>query len=164
MSPRLGRNRLSHAPCVFSVSHSARTYLVPLECDSLADGDHRVLRGDEPCECTEGWGGINCNGAVICNLHLPIFSLILAALPVCKTDAACVGFPLPGAIRGSLDDNTVANMTCYKGGETIFNNHHMCDITSRSSTFIILFHVHSLVRPQDPGHASRSATPSHFQL
>ncbi|KAF8126962.1 hypothetical protein EV363DRAFT_1433839 [Boletus edulis] len=81
------------------------------QCDSLADGDHRSLRGGEPCECTEGWGGINCN--------------------VCKTDAACVGFPLPGAIHDGLEDNKVANMTCYKGGETVFNNHQMCDITNR---------------------------------
>jgi ABC-type multidrug transport system ATPase subunit len=43
-----------------------------------------------------------------------------------------VGFPLPGVIRGGPpDDETVANMTCYKGGETVFNNHQMCDITNR---------------------------------
>jgi hypothetical protein len=24
-------------------------------------------------------------------------------------------------------------MTCYKGGETVFNNHQMCDVTSMSS-------------------------------
>ncbi|KAF9232949.1 hypothetical protein BU15DRAFT_90525 [Melanogaster broomeanus] len=81
------------------------------QCDSLADGDHRTLRGDEPCQCREGWGGINCN--------------------VCKTDASCVGFPLPGAIRSEMDDESVANMTCYKGGETVFSNHQMCDITNR---------------------------------
>ncbi|KAF8554443.1 hypothetical protein OG21DRAFT_1597318 [Imleria badia] len=81
------------------------------QCDSLADGDHRTLRGSEPCECKEGWGGINCN--------------------VCKTDASCVGFPLPGAIRDGLVDDMVANMTCYNGGETVFNNHQMCDITNR---------------------------------
>ncbi|KIJ67151.1 hypothetical protein HYDPIDRAFT_109174 [Hydnomerulius pinastri MD-312] len=81
------------------------------QCDSLADGDQRTLRGDEPCECTEGWGGINCN--------------------VCKTDAACVGFPLAGGIHSEMDEGSVANMTCYKGGETVFNNHQMCDITNR---------------------------------
>ncbi|KAH7884256.1 hypothetical protein F5I97DRAFT_1888019 [Phlebopus sp. FC_14] len=82
------------------------------QCDSLADGDHRTLRGDEPCECKEGWGGINCN--------------------VCKTDAACVGFPLAGGIRTEVDDGEgVSNMTCYKGGETVFSNHQMCDITNR---------------------------------
>ena len=56
-------------------------------------------------------------------------SLILATSPVCKTDAACMGFPLPSAVRDGLDNDTVANMTCYKGGETVFNNHQMCDIT-----------------------------------
>ncbi|KAH7907698.1 hypothetical protein BJ138DRAFT_1159506 [Hygrophoropsis aurantiaca] len=81
------------------------------QCDSLADGDHRTLRGDEPCECKDGWGGINCN--------------------VCKTDNACVGFPLAGGIHSEMDDSDIANMTCYKGGETIFNNHQMCDITNR---------------------------------
>jgi hypothetical protein len=34
-----------------------------VECDSLADGDQRRLREEgKPCECKEGWGGINCNG------------------------------------------------------------------------------------------------------
>lgn len=34
-----------------------------IECDSLADGEHRRPRdGDTPCECKDGWGGINCNG------------------------------------------------------------------------------------------------------
>ncbi|KAF9223816.1 hypothetical protein BS17DRAFT_802314, partial [Gyrodon lividus] len=81
------------------------------QCDSLADGDHRTLRGDEPCQCKEGWGGINCN--------------------VCKTDSACIGFPLPGAIPSEIGDGSAANMTCYTGGETVFNNHQMCDITNR---------------------------------
>ncbi|KAH7921598.1 hypothetical protein BV22DRAFT_1132146 [Leucogyrophana mollusca] len=81
------------------------------QCDSLADGDHRTLRGDEPCECKDGWGGINCN--------------------VCKTDNACVGFPLAGGIHAEMDDSEIANMTCYKGGETVFSNHQMCDITNR---------------------------------
>ncbi|KIK89135.1 hypothetical protein PAXRUDRAFT_831789 [Paxillus rubicundulus Ve08.2h10] len=81
------------------------------QCDSLADGDHRTLRGNEPCQCKEGWGGINCN--------------------VCKVDDACIGFPLFGAVPSGMDDGSVANMTCYKGGETVFNNHQMCDITNR---------------------------------
>jgi hypothetical protein len=33
-----------------------------LECGSLADGVERPLRENEPCQCKEGWGGINCNG------------------------------------------------------------------------------------------------------
>ncbi|KAF5374447.1 hypothetical protein D9615_009108 [Tricholomella constricta] len=87
--------------------------LIP-QCDSLADGDRRRLREPgESCDCKEGWGGINCN--------------------VCKNDNACVGFPLAGGISSlnDGDDVEVANMTCYKGGETVFNNHQMCDVTNR---------------------------------
>ncbi|KII85250.1 hypothetical protein PLICRDRAFT_337205 [Plicaturopsis crispa FD-325 SS-3] len=85
--------------------------LIP-QCDSLADGEHRRLREDgQQCECKDGWTGINCN--------------------VCKTDNACVGFPLAGGISGLDDDTVAANMTCYKGGETVFNNHQMCDVTNR---------------------------------
>ena len=47
---------------------------------------------------------------------------------VCQTDDACVGFPLRGQPTG--DDDRVGNMTCYKGGETVFNNHQFCDVTS----------------------------------
>ncbi|PPQ74040.1 hypothetical protein CVT24_012342 [Panaeolus cyanescens] len=80
------------------------------QCDSLADGEHRHPRdGDNPCNCKEGWGGINCN--------------------VCETDNACRGFPLPGGVINSNDE--IGNMTCYKGGETVFNNHQMCDVTNR---------------------------------
>ncbi|KAJ8594505.1 hypothetical protein M405DRAFT_930167 [Rhizopogon salebrosus TDB-379] len=81
------------------------------QCGSLSDGVERPLRGDEPCECNEGWGGINCN--------------------VCKSDNACLAFPLAGGIHTEMEDGNVANMTCYKGGETVFNNHQMCDITNR---------------------------------
>lgn len=49
--------------------------------------------------------------------------------PVCQTDNACVGFPLAGGIQ-TLDDGEVANMTCYKGGETVFSNHQVCNVTS----------------------------------
>ncbi|KAI8980227.1 hypothetical protein BD414DRAFT_494008 [Trametes punicea] len=80
------------------------------QCDSLADGDHRRQREEgKECECKEGWGGINCN--------------------VCQTDDACIGFPLLG--QPVDDDERVGNMTCYKGGETVFNNHQMCDVTNR---------------------------------
>ncbi|KAI0671808.1 hypothetical protein C8Q78DRAFT_972196 [Trametes maxima] len=80
------------------------------QCDSLADGEHRRQREDgRECECKDGWGGINCN--------------------VCKTDDACVGFPLRG--QPTDDDERVGNMTCYKGGETVFNNHQMCNVTNR---------------------------------
>ncbi|CDO70642.1 hypothetical protein BN946_scf184756.g8 [Trametes cinnabarina] len=80
------------------------------QCDSLADGEHRRQREEgKQCECKDGWTGINCN--------------------VCQTDNACVGFPLRGQPIG--DDDRVGNMTCYKGGETVFNNHQMCNVTNR---------------------------------
>ena len=72
-------------------------------------------------------------------------SLTLATSPVCKTNTACVGFPLPGAIRDGLDDDTVANMTCYQGGETVFNNHQMCDITSKLFFTFLLLLVHPVL-------------------
>ncbi|KAL0576839.1 FAD-dependent urate hydroxylase [Marasmius crinis-equi] len=81
------------------------------QCDSLADGEHRRPR--EPgtqCDCKDGWGGINCN--------------------VCKTDQACDGFPLHGGIPKD-GDIPAGNMTCYKGGETVFSNHQMCNVTNR---------------------------------
>ncbi|KAJ6620042.1 hypothetical protein B0H10DRAFT_2163652 [Mycena sp. CBHHK59/15] len=86
--------------------------LIP-QCDSLADGDQRRLREDgKSCECKDGWDGINCN--------------------VCKTDQACVGFPLAGGVSPGEDgDVDVGNMTCYTGGETVFNNHQMCDVTNQ---------------------------------
>ncbi|KAK0469534.1 uncharacterized protein EV420DRAFT_1495091 [Desarmillaria tabescens] len=84
--------------------------LIP-QCDSLADGEYRRLREDgKSCECKDGWGGINCN--------------------VCKTDQACVGFPLAGEPSSAFDEEAT-NMTCYTGGETVFNNHQMCDVTNR---------------------------------
>lgn len=85
--------------------------LIP-QCDSLADADQRRLREEgQPCECKDGWGGINCN--------------------VCQHDDACIGFPLAGEISHLDDTDKVANMTCYTGGETVFNNHQMCDVTNR---------------------------------
>ena len=101
------------------------------ECDSLADGKHRRLREEgKSCECKDDWGGINCNGRpFFCSLHLLIFESSPWYL-VCKSDNACIGFPLAGGIS-SLDDGN-ANMTCYTGGETVFNNHQMCNVTSPS--------------------------------
>ena len=63
---------------------------------------------------------------------------------VCKNDDSCAGFPVSREIKDMLkemkglssnesddeDEGTVANMTCYKGGQTVFNNHQMCDVTS----------------------------------
>ncbi|KAK7006194.1 ABC transporter protein [Favolaschia claudopus] len=86
--------------------------LIP-QCDSLADGDQRRLREDgKTCDCKDGWGGINCN--------------------VCKTDESCAGFPLLGGSPvGNDDEIDPEEMRCYKGGETVFNNHQMCDVTNR---------------------------------
>ncbi|OBZ66190.1 putative ATP-dependent permease [Grifola frondosa] len=81
------------------------------QCDSLADGEKRRQREDgKQCECKDGWGGVNCN--------------------VCQTDAACIGFPLYGQPSSDTDDKP-SNMTCYKGGDTVFNNHQMCNVTNR---------------------------------
>jgi hypothetical protein len=74
-------------------------------------------------------------------------------LPVCKSDNACVGFPLAGGIHTEEDGN-VANMTCYKGGETVFNNHQMCDITSTSLGRSARSKP-NFCRPEDPRHAAR---------
>ncbi|KZV62382.1 hypothetical protein PENSPDRAFT_591484 [Peniophora sp. CONT] len=84
------------------------------QCDSLSDGDERHLREDgKTCDCKDGWGGINCN--------------------VCQHDAACKGFPLWGLPPDWEDGDETAeqNMTCYTGGETVFSNHQMCDVTNR---------------------------------
>ncbi|KAJ7471369.1 hypothetical protein B0H11DRAFT_2283088 [Mycena galericulata] len=86
--------------------------LIP-QCDSLADGEQRRLRDDgASCECKDGWGGINCN--------------------VCQSNQACAGFPLAGdAPSGEDDEVNPEDMTCYTGGETVFNNHQMCNVTNR---------------------------------
>ncbi|KAJ4490766.1 hypothetical protein J3R30DRAFT_3424942 [Lentinula aciculospora] len=81
------------------------------QCGSLAD-DQRIPREDgTKCECKDGWGGINCN--------------------VCKTNQACKGFPLFGVPDSEQDGSEAENMTCYTGGETVFQNHQMCDVTNR---------------------------------
>jgi hypothetical protein len=60
---------------------------------------------------------------------------------VCKSDGACVGFPLAGGLPSQGDDNVdLANMTCYTGGETVFNNHQMCEVTSMSA-IVAFFHT-----------------------
>lgn len=69
----------------------------------------------------------------VSRLLSPLYSYI-EVLPVCQTDQACVGFPLAGGINNGFTDEDetgeTANMTCYTGGETVFNNHQMCDVTS----------------------------------
>ncbi|EJU04900.1 hypothetical protein DACRYDRAFT_114221 [Dacryopinax primogenitus] len=87
--------------------------LTPL-CDSLADGAERHLRPPgEQCQCKEGWSGINCN--------------------VCMNDNACDGFPLAIRVPPEIEDpgEGIANMTCYTGGLTVWENHQMCDVTNR---------------------------------
>ncbi|KAF9074158.1 hypothetical protein BDP27DRAFT_1444427 [Rhodocollybia butyracea] len=82
------------------------------QCGSLADGDQRTPREEgQKCECQDGWGGINCN--------------------VCKTNQACQGFPIFGLPDSDQSDTDPQNMTCYTGGETVFQNHQMCDVTNR---------------------------------
>ncbi|KAK7682498.1 hypothetical protein QCA50_014298 [Cerrena zonata] len=89
------------------------------QCDSLADGEHRRQREEgKECDCKDGWGGVNCN--------------------VCKTDNACANFPVPGGHDADDDNNIpgggevgVANMTCYNGGVTVYENHQVCDVTNR---------------------------------
>lgn len=84
--------------------------MTPL-CGSLADGDERYPRPDgQSCECKDGWGGVNCN--------------------VCQSDNACRAFPI-GELGTLSDDDIENNMTCYKGGETVFKSHQMCDVTNR---------------------------------
>ncbi len=56
---------------------------------------------------------------------------------VCQTDNACANFPIQGNMT-SLDATDSVNMTCYKGGETVFNNHQFCDVTSMSAIRSVL--------------------------
>lgn len=81
---------------------------------------------------------------------------------VCKNDDACIGFPLAGGVF-SEDDQEVANMTCYKGGETVFNNHQMCDVTSTLFLYLQMYiSFWPSVRPEDCWHASWTSTPGNF--
>jgi hypothetical protein len=73
-------------------------------------------------------------------LFVPLAPLSLDCSPVCQTDNSCANFPIRGDIA-SLDATDSVNMTCYKGGETVFNNHQFCDVTSRN----ISLHLYPLV-------------------
>lgn len=72
-----------------------------------------------------------------CELQRYVHSLLwtgaLLFLSVCKTDDACVGFPLAG--KPVEDGEESNNMTCYKGGATVFENHQMCAVTSACIDF-----------------------------
>jgi len=64
--------------------------------------------------------------------------LSLDRSPVCQTDHSCANFPISGNIF-SLDTTDSVNMTCYKGGETVNNNHQFCDVTSIKISISILW-------------------------
>ncbi|KDQ52639.1 hypothetical protein JAAARDRAFT_39890 [Jaapia argillacea MUCL 33604] len=120
------------------------------QCDSLADGDHRKLREGSECECKEGWGGINCN---VCKTDEACHEFPLRTAPELRSaraqallrpstsssslgglglgSALSLGITNEGPVLGDDDDEGVANMTCYKGGETVFENHQMCNVTNR---------------------------------
>lgn len=55
--------------------------------------------------------------------------------PVCQSDKSCKAFPLreqPATTHfDGEDEDDLEGMTCYKGGETVFNNHQFCDVTSK---------------------------------
>jgi hypothetical protein len=57
---------------------------------------------------------------------------------VCKTNEACAGFPLIGVPTGDDDEVNPEDMRCYTGGETVFNNHQMCNVTSMLHLSLIL--------------------------
>jgi len=72
---------------------------------------------------------------------------LLTVFQVCQNDDACISFPLAG-IPQTLGDGTssAANMTCYKGGETVFNNHQMCNVTSVYPYFPLLEYSNPLTQ------------------
>ncbi|GJJ08367.1 hypothetical protein Clacol_002581 [Clathrus columnatus] len=50
---------------------------------------------------------------------------------VCQTDQACANFPLRELPEtGPFVSDNEHNMTCYRDGETIIENHQMCDVTN----------------------------------
>ena len=67
-----------------------------------------------------------------CKLQWYVYGMLRidtpSSLSVCKTDDACVGFPLAG--KPVEDGEEINNMTCYKGGVTVFENHQICAVTS----------------------------------
>jgi hypothetical protein len=49
--------------CAFILSDCWISHHLDKGRDSLADGGQRRLREEgKPCQCKDGWGGINCNG------------------------------------------------------------------------------------------------------
>ncbi|KAH9954037.1 hypothetical protein BC827DRAFT_1245250 [Russula dissimulans] len=88
------------------------------------------------CNCPPGWGGIDCLTPQCDSLadgserHLREEGKECQCKDVCQVDDACTNFPIRGDIT-SLDATDSVNMTCHKGGETVFNNHQFCDVTNR---------------------------------
>jgi hypothetical protein len=63
----------------------------------------------------------------------------LRIFPVCQSDNSCKAFPLRG-IPNTVDfdegdEDDLEGMVCYKGGETVFNNHQFCDVTSEPAFY-----------------------------
>jgi hypothetical protein len=71
-------------------------------------------------------------------LFVSLAPLSLDRSLVCQTDYSCANFPIRGDIT-SLDATDSVNMTCYKGGATVFNNHQFCDVTSMNISISILW-------------------------
>lgn len=47
--------------------------VVAAVCGSLGGDDHRPAKGQDQCECDEGWTGINCN---VCEADIACDSLV----------------------------------------------------------------------------------------
>ncbi len=92
--------------------------LIPQVCGSLADGNRRLPRTSRHCNCTEGWGGVNCNGV------LRLFDLLCddtdICSEVCQKDHACNAMMPEG--KGGV---------CYKQGLVVRENYQMCNVTNR---------------------------------
>lgn len=78
--------------------------------------------------------------APINSFHVRMCSRYSSPAAVCQTDDACASFPIPEIDRlrmaagGDEDDDLPRNMTCYRGGAIVRNQHQMCDVTSQSFT------------------------------
>lgn len=74
MFPKLGRAGVSYG---FHTRPLANVAIIV--CGSLEGDDHRPAKGQDKCQCDEGWTGINCN--------------------VCEADKACDSL-VPGGEGG----------------------------------------------------------------
>lgn len=93
-------------------------------------------------------------------------------LQVCEADTACKNFPLAGGIAELLgmssdgDDEPAeednGGMVCYTGGETVFQNHQMCDVTSECPSSVGDAGCLTSARPQDPRYAPWAPAPGHL--